>query len=506
MKPKVLIPVLLVICLILGITSYAVTRSDNGTSREDSSDMSPSPAPTSRPSFSQSNTTYFTAVAGQKNKLNTISLEQLQQTDPILVLETSQELVKSLQGFNSAHFKSITSLEEMVNVLNKSTKELGILAIEDATFKVKTLEVDNQYIYDRTLNLAEYPLQVTQEVTISTDKPDTSNLEQSKLTRLGHTGSMIPARGVTRWINEKWAGDYTHLFKSTKPLFDTMDYTSATFECSILGRGRQCSTCMSFLGPDEFMEGVTYSGIDLFSLAANHILDGGVEAIANTQQKLEEAGIQHTGASTRNNDDAAQPVLVEVNGLKIAYLGFNDTPGRAQWAMESKPGAASISDWDLNANGATTRYEPNEERIKFFLQRAKDLNPDKIFVIMHWGGQEYVNQALGYQQRLGSLLLKHGADVILGDHVHWVQEIEFQGNKPIFYGVGNYIFDQMWSTETRQGMSIEMNFLGDKLVNFRLHPHELHLYTKGMPILLKENDPAYDQTLDRVWNVSNKIY
>jgi poly-gamma-glutamate synthesis protein (capsule biosynthesis protein) len=148
------------------------------------------------------------------------------------------------------------------------------------------------------------------------------------------------------------------------------------------------------------------------------------------------------------------------------------------------------------------KYEPNETRIKYFLDRAKALNPDMVIVIMHWGGREYITEKLDYQNTLANLLTKHGADVILGDHVHWVQEVEFKGNKPVFYGVGNFIFDQMWSTETKQGISIELNIVDKKLVNFRLHPHQLYLYDKGMPILLKPEQKEYQDILQRIWNAS----
>ena len=409
-----------------------------------------------------------------------------------------KEFISTLPSVSILKLTPLPSEAELIKVLNKEITSIGLMSVSTLNFKVKTLSINGEFLFDKTLDLDEYPLKVTRKLESNEKKADISNYSHERLTKLGHTGAMIPARGVVHHIEKKFKGDYKKVFESTKPLLDTFDFTSATFESPILGKGKYCDSCMVFVGPDSFMEGVKYSGIDLFALAANHMMDGGVEALDNTMKQLEKANIKHVGASTKNNDEAGKPILIEVNGLKIAYLAFNDTPGYHQWATDKTPGAASISDVEI-VGGKVTKYEPNEERIKFFFDRAKALNPDMIFVMMHWGGQEYVNEALPYQEKLANLLIENGADVILGDHPHWVQEMQIISDKPVFYCVGNYIFDQMWSIETRQGIFIELDYIDKKLVNFRLHPHQLYLYDKGMPVLLTPDQKEYKQTLDRMW-------
>lgn len=500
MKWKFAILFILILGLIAGSGAYFYISKKNSSQalKEPTATSTSSPTPTS---YAYTQTNFFAVVTGFKNKLIKITSQQLSQKQ-IFVTSKDLEEIKKIDFLKSANFSTVDSTEDLVKKLNTEETSIGIQSIDDLSFKLKTLEIDNQFLFDKRVDLAKYPLKTTTTLSSTTNQTNTSNYEVKQLTKFGHTGAVIPARGVQYWIERKFNNDYTTLFKSTKPLFDTFDYLSATFEAPVLNKGKLCDSCMTLVGPDKFMEGVKYSGIDLFSTAANHMLDGGTAALANTQQKLDELGIKRTGSSTLSNDDAGKPVLVEVNGLKIAYLGFNDTPGRGTWAGENKPGAASISDWEVDANGRTTKYQPNEERIKYFLQRAKDLKPDLIFVIMHWGGKEYEAAPLPYTKNLAKLLTENGADVILGDHPHWVQEIEFRGDKPVFYCVGNFVFDQMWSVETQQGMTLELNYVGKKLVNIRLHPHQLDLYEKGMPVLLKPEDPGYQQTLNRVFEVS----
>lgn len=447
-------------------------------------------------------TIYFVPVVGVKSYLQNTNFNELRNRQ-IVILESDKEFLSHIFLGQNVEFKSFDNFDNFSKFLNSDLTQIGVINFSELNFRVKSLSFDNIFLLDRRSDISKYALKFEKNLISHVPKKDISNIEQTELRNIAHTGSMIPARGVEIYIRRHFNGDFTRLFQSTKPLFDSIDYVSSTFEAPVLGNGKPCVTCLTFVGPDEFMEGVKYSGIDFFTLAANHIMDGGVEALKNTQNKLDDLNIKYTGASTLNNDNAGKPVLVDVNGLKIAYLGFNDTPGREQWANENKPGAASISDWDIDSQGRTIRYEPNVERIKYFLQRAKSLNPDLIVVLMHWGGVEYEAQPTPYTRNLANLLINNGADVIFGDHPHWVQEIEYINGKPVFYSVGNFIFDQTWSIETMQGMTVELNLYKNKILNFKLHPHQSELPKTGMIRLLNPSEPEYKQTLERVFKVSN---
>lgn len=504
--------------------------------------------------FEVESTIFYTFITSVKNNKLSYTKEDIASLGEILFICTDSRLEIDIPEIVEIENKIICvkNKEEIRDkILNDITK-VALLSVDDLDFDLKVIDYEGQYIFDKNIDLDQYKLKEVRKIKNNSSDPVT-NFEKEKLTKIAHTGSLISPRGVQYHIETIRSGDYTHLFKEMKPLFESMDYVTSTFEAPLLGSGKPCDTCLTFIGPEAFMAGVEYSGIDLFSLAANHIMDGGDEALGRTMELLEEKNLPHIGASLNNNNEACEPYLAEVNGIKIAYIGLNDTPGYGQWAGENKSGAGNISDVEI-VNDVVTKYEPNEERIKFFLGRAKALNPDYIAVIMHWGGQEYVNQALDYQEELADLLVKNGADIILGDHVHWVQEIQYldkpndlntspgaqketyrnsdtevigdieriekeknltlnldkeskliNSKAPVFYGVGNFIFDQMWSIETRQGMSIELVFYDKELISYRLHPHQLYLYDEGLVKPLRPETPEYNDTLNRIWEVSDGI-
>lgn len=452
--------------------------------------------------FNYKKTTYFLPIVGIKNDLTNLTPAILSNS-PLLAITEDQAILEQITDLKDLKINYVETFDELSKDLNSNMTHIGILNFNYANARVKTVSYNGVFLLNKNTDLNQYTLKFTQDLQSNEKTADISNYDPVNLRVIGHTGSMISARGVKYWIESKFGSDYTRLFKNTKPLFDSFDYLSSTFEAPVQGVGRPCDQCFTFVGPEKFMDGVKYSGIDMYTMAANHIMDGGVSALDNTQKKLDELGIKYTGASTKNNDDAGKPVLVDVNGLKIAYLGFNDTPGRSEWADDTHPGAASISDWEISPiTGATVKYEPNLERIKYFIKRAKDLNPDLTIVMMHWGGVEYENDPTSYVKNLAKILIENGVDIIFGDHPHWVQKIDFIEGKPVFYSVGNFIFDQMWSIETREGMTIEVELYKNKPVNFKLHPHLLDLYQNGTIQLLTPDQKEYKDTLNRIYSVS----
>ncbi len=89
--------------------------------------------------------------------------------------------------------------------------------------------------------------------------------------------------------------------------------------------------------------------------------------------------------------------------------------------------------------------------------------------------------------------------MIIGNHPHWTQAMEVYKGKPIWYALGNLVFDQTWSAETMEGMTLELTFTGSKLAQVRIRPHVI--LDKAQPNLL---DPAGSGkvVMDRVFKNS----
>ena len=95
------------------------------------------------------------------------------------------------------------------------------------------------------------------------------------------------------------------------------------------------------------------------------------------------------------------------------------------------------------------------------LVRSSKTKVDILVVSVHWG-EEYKSKANSNQKLIAGKLSEAGADYIVGHHPHWVQEIERMGNTEVYYSLGNFVFDQRWSEETKKGLSANLIFKGKK--------------------------------------------
>ena len=180
------------------------------------------------------------------------------------------------------------------------------------------------------------------------------------------------------------------------------------------------------IGRPSAMEGIVNSGIDIVSLANNHIMDYTGPALQDTLAALDAAGIQHAGAGM-TEAEADKIVETEVNGVKIAFFSWTDIVPDNFVAFGDQPGVASAR---LNMNDALRR-----------VREAKETH-DVVIVAMHWGieYQDYVDEA--QQVTPAHQLVEAGADVVLGNHPHVLQGIEFYNGSLIAYAHGNCVFRQ----------------------------------------------------------------
>ncbi len=164
-------------------------------------------------------------------------------------------------------------------------------------------------------------------------------------------------------------------------------------------------------------------GIDMVTLANNHALDYGTEALLDTCSTLDEAGIPYVGAG-ENLERARAMYAEEIKGKTIGFIGATRVIPAADWAAsDSRPGMLSA-------------YDPSillEE-----IQKGR-MNCDYLVVYIHWG-IEKSDTPEEYQRQLGRLCIDAGADLVIGSHPHVLQGIEYYQGKPIVYSLGNYVF------------------------------------------------------------------
>jgi poly-gamma-glutamate synthesis protein (capsule biosynthesis protein) len=175
-------------------------------------------------------------------------------------------------------------------------------------------------------------------------------------------------------------------------------------------------------------------GISLISLANNHTLDQGKSGFEESKKILTEKGMNWFGHPLNELDNHI--FSTRINGLRMAFIGLHD----------------ATVDLDLRE----------------FLEKIPDLKKshDLVIVSIHWG-IEYKRKSSNRQQQLAYQMIDAGVDAVIGHHPHVRQEIEWYKSRPIIYSLGNFIFDQYWSTETQKGSVVGLIF----------SPKEIELYT-----------------------------
>lgn len=224
---------------------------------------------------------------------------------------------------------------------------------------------------------------------------------------------------------------------------------------------------MIFNAPPHLIETLPVMNFLVLNLANNHALDQGVSWLNTTQKLLSEKGMIHIGTG-KTLEEAWTPRIVEKNGIKIAFISASYT---------------SINDDGTTLNEYVARVQ-HTQRLKKSIETAKK-DANYTIIIMH-AGSEYTRTPTPLQQEFARTAIDSGADMVIGGHPHWAQWIENYGGKYIFYSLGNFIFDQDFSYETKTGLALRV-FLRKKdstttLDRVELHPITIENY--GQPRLM----------------------
>jgi len=267
-------------------------------------------------------------------------------------------------------------------------------------------------------------------------------------------GDVMLGRSVnTRMI--KYA-DYSWPFRKISSLLSEADLTMVNLESPFRTGCKSTDKGMIFCADPRSIEGLLTAGIDIVNLANNHINNQGREGITETIKILQDNNIVSVGADPRVRPQESNHTIITLKNTKLAFLGFTDI-----------------------ASGSKDISTASPDNIKSQISAAKKVS-NLVIATFHWGN-EYSPRSL-HQQELAHLAIDSGADVVIGHHPHWVQEVEEYKNKPIYYSLGNLVFDQMWSEETRNGLVVKLTFSGKNLIKQEQIP--IKIFDYGQPNLV----------------------
>ncbi len=182
-------------------------------------------------------------------------------------------------------------------------------------------------------------------------------------------------------------------------------------------------------------------GVDLVTLANNHILDFGRGPLTETLEALDEAGIAHVGGG-ENLEEAKALKTFEIQGKILGFLGASRVIPEASW---------NASQYN---SGVFTTYDATQ--LVSEIQKAKE-SCDFVAVLVHWGIERNTYPE-DYQKTLARQYIDAGADAVIGSHPHVLQGIEYYQGKPIFYSLGNFIFNN----SAYESILVEFELTGDE--------------------------------------------
>jgi hypothetical protein len=240
------------------------------------------------------------------------------------------------------------------------------------------------------------------------------------------------------------------------------DVAIADHECPIQPNrlwSPQGGGALSFAVPEAVVsEWKDTLGIDVLYLAANHMSDRGVAGIQSTLRILDRHEMRRTGLGM-NLDEGLEPAFVDVAGLKVAFVAWNDVGGVAR------------ADADTAGVPWITRSNVREG-----VRRARDGGADLVICDPQWwGGREYHNNLLPEQVTQLRWFDRAGCDHVVGSGTHVAGPMLLRQRSDdvslVLACPGNYVFGQDFFQDLQEGVILEQKFVGKRLVNARLHPY-----------------------------------
>ncbi len=375
--------------------------------------------------------------------------------------------------------KVVKSPAALAKRLASQRGDLGFLRADDVGPSVRALSWGNDSLFggDRVKSLHAWPLHATLQVTQG--QPAAYDPKQAWTMVAG--GDILLDRGVKLAIDGHASGtdfpfnggfaDITGTCKNCSPfgwdtpytkragqagavrdLFKGADVAIANFENPAPNNWRFHPSGTVFAANPANIAALQDAGFDWVSMANNHIGDAGDLGILQTMKNLDHYDIAHAGAG-RNTTAAHKAALIDAGGVTVGLLGY-DTIAPSYWSAADSPGSAHMT----------------VKALKQDIAAARAAGADVVVVMPHWG-VEYTARPTALQQKLGRAAINAGADMVIGNHPHWVGAMEVYKGKPIWYALGNLVFDQTWSIPTEEGITVESTFDGTRLVQAQVRPH-----------------------------------
>jgi len=264
-------------------------------------------------------------------------------------------------------------------------------------------------------------------------------------------GDISYSRGVERIVEKQ--KDINYPFFKIRDFLQSADLVFGNLETPITQGPEIPDFEMIFRSNPGTEQALKQAGFFVLSLANNHTPNFGEEGLKDTFNYLAKAGIKYAGAGN-DEQEAYGPVYIEEKGIRFAFFAYNDAD-------------AVPTSYEARENRAGTAFM----RVDRMVEAVKEAKKEADFVIisMH-AGIEYAGEPNESQVNFAHAAIDAGADLIIGHHPHVVQTMEKYRGKYIFYSLGNFVFDQPQSQDTKEGLAIKVCFTKNGINKIDLLP------------------------------------
>lgn len=287
------------------------------------------------------------------------------------------------------------------------------------------------------------------------------------------------------------------VFRHVRDVLKVPDILFGNLEGMYTDKPKPVPSALSiFSAPAHNLEVYPAAGFDVLSLANNHTIDVGYDAMLETRSRLRDWGIATCGAGA-HTEEAHAPAVLAVDGVKIAFLAYSATFPVGCEARHDTPGLAPMRAHNIWREPFPTEYAPglrpfastlpdrhDMERLKSDLETARQV-ADFVITSFHWGDPTRSFFITDHEKRTAKYCIDHGADMVVGHHHHALRGMEWYKGKPIMYGLGHFVLDTHvnWNAGTQQLLEDESD-LGQyfRQIDFAMAPKE------GWPYLAYPED------------------
>ena len=403
--------------------------------------------------------------------LTDIDLNTLKQKSVLILDSDIKEYIKEEYGIEAV---LVDSKDSFVEEIAKEDSNIGLVSFNNLDYRMKIIPLDGKYYLDNSegslkINLYSsvneedrFILSVIQH---NMNKSGHVSFDKGKLAKINMSGVVAIARNLA--FKMESARDDAYAAEFVGDFLADADLTHVSNEASFVP-GCKPTRSMAFCSNPKYVETLKKSGVDIVELTGNHNNDYGAKHSAGTIDMYKELGWDYFGGGL-DKKDAEKILYKEVNGSKMAFIGYNYYDAMLNnWgplAKDNSSGANAYSEEKLKRDVEEAKKNADIVIVTFQFQECYSYpDGDVIYPIC------YKPLVVPDQKGTFRKAIDLGADIVVGTQAHQPQTFELYNDGVIFYGLGNLYFDQIIWIGTRHGLVLTHYLYEGKHIQTKLTP------------------------------------